>query len=54
MLPNIRLPTIVLFASIVALRCELGVFASGGSLRPLALRPTDTESVQHPLADYCA
>jgi hypothetical protein len=55
MFPNIRLPTVALFASIVALRRELGVFATfAGSLRPLAHRPIDTGSLQHPLADHCA
>ena len=55
MFSNVRLPSIVLFAPIVALRCELGMFAAfAGSLRPLAHRPTDTESLQHPLADHCA
>jgi len=45
MFPNIRVPTVALFASTVALYCELGVFAAfAGSLRLLAHRPTDTES----------
>jgi hypothetical protein len=55
MFPNIRLATVALFASIVALRCDLGVFAAfAASLRPLAHRPVDTGSLQHPLADHCA
>jgi hypothetical protein len=55
MFPNIRLATVALFASIVALRCDLGVFAAFAvSLRPLAHRPIDTGSLQHPLADHCA
>ena len=55
MFSNVRLPSIFLFAPIVALRCELGMFAAcAGSLRPLAHRPIDTESLQHPLADHCA
>jgi hypothetical protein len=44
---NIRLLIVALFASIVALSCELGVFAAfGGSLRPLTHLPTDTRSLQ--------
>ena len=55
MFPNIRLPTVALFASIMALRCELAVFAAfAGRLRPLVHKPSDTESLQHPLADHCA
>jgi hypothetical protein len=55
MFPNIRLPTAAVFASIVALRCELGVVAAfAGSLRLLAHRPSNTESLQHQLADHCA
>jgi len=46
MFANVR----ALFVSIVALRCELGVFAAFAG----SLRLTDSESLQHPLADHCA
>jgi len=55
MFANVRLPTVALFASIVALRCELGESAAfAESLRPLARRPTDTDPLHHPLADHSA
>ena len=38
---NIRMLIVALFASIVALSCELGVFAAfGGSHQPLTRMPT--------------
>lgn len=44
---NIRMLIVALFASIVALSCELGVFAAfGGSHQPLMHMPTDTGSLQ--------
>ena len=55
MVETVRLPTVVLLASMAGLRGESGVYAaSAGSLEPLVHWRTGPASLRRPLADHCA
>ena len=55
MVETVRLPTVVLLASMAGLRGESDVFAAyAGSLGPLVHWRSGPASLQRPLADQCA